>query len=81
MVHFNNSQKHSTQFTFFGVATGYYLRRFLSVHGWLIISQRFRLAGVEIREEMRDFLLRLRKHRQTDRPTDRDPLIETRGRV
>ena len=33
----------------------YYLRRFLSV-AWLIISQRFLLTGVEIREEMRDFL-------------------------
>ena len=61
---------------------------FWVLHGWLIMSQRFLLAGVEIHEEMRDFLLFWRKRdrptdRRTDGQTDRrtDPLIEMRGRI
>ena len=53
-------------------------------HGWLIISQRFWLAGVEIREEMRDLLLFWQKRDwpmdgRTDRRTD--PVIEMRGHI
>ena len=44
---------------------------FWALHGWLIISQRFLLAGVEISEDMRDFLLFWRKpDGRTDEPTD-----------
>ena len=44
---------------------------FWVLHSWLILSQRFLLAGVEIHGEMRDFLLFWRKRDQmTDRRTD-----------
>ena len=49
---------------------------FWVLHGWLIISQRFLLAGVETREEMRDFLLFWPKHDgRTDWRTDGQALL------
>ena len=59
---------------------------FWALHGWLIISQRFLLAGVEIHEEMRDFLLFWRKcdrrtDQRTDGPTDQQMDIEMQGRI
>ena len=59
-------------------------------HGWLIISQRFWLAGVEIREKMRNFQLFWRKRNgrtdgptngRTDGPTDRPSYRDVRSHL
>ena len=49
---------------------------FWELHGWLIISQRFLLAGVEIHEKLRDFLLYI-----TDGPTNRPSYRDARSHL
>ena len=53
----------------------------VELHGRLIISQRFRLAGVEIREEMRDFPLFLTKAWPMDSLTDQQMDGRTDGQT